>query len=216
MIGATEGAVDDCVRLAPRETAVGRGFTDPAQTTPDLVAVRRMLDEIRRQVAGVEALPAGPRPLVLDGREADGRAHRAIVCDERRLGDGRDLAWVGFFAVKRRDRDSAPLTQRDDELIREFPGHPGILSYSSLELADGDWGNLILLAGNEAREHWRLSERHADAARELAPRHYTDLRLHQGILPGGVRAGRAPILRRTKYYDYRANATWRAEREWPP
>ena len=127
---------------------------------------------------------------MLAGHETDGRAHRAIVCDTRRLGDGRDLAWVGFFAVRRRDVDPAPLAVRDDELIQEFPGHPGILSYSSLELGDGDWGNLILLDGDEAREHWRVSERHAAAARDLAPRHYTDVRLHQGALPGGVRAGR--------------------------
>lgn len=215
MIGATEGAVDDCVRLALWETAAGRGFTDPAQTTRDLAAIGLMLDNIRRQVSAA-ALAAGSCPLVLAAHETDGRAHRAIVCDPRRLGDGRDLAWVGFFAVKRRDVDSAPLAVRDDELIQEFPGHPGILSYSSLELGDGDWGNLILLAGDEAREHWRVSERHAHAARELAPRHYTDVRLHQGILPGGVRARGSPVLRRTKYYDYRDAVTWRGEREWLP
>jgi hypothetical protein len=214
MIGAAEGAVDDCVRLAPRETAVGRGFTDPARTTRDLAAVGLMLDNIRYQISAA-ALPAGRYPLVLAGHETEGRAHRAIICDARRLGDGRDLAWVGFFAVKRRDVDSAPLTVRDEELIQEFPGHPGILSYSSLELGDGDWGNLILLDGDEAREHWRVSERHAHAARELAPRHYTDVRLHQGILPGGVRGRGEAVLRRTKYYDYRDGVTWRAEREWP-
>jgi hypothetical protein len=91
-----------------------------------------------------------------------------------------------------------------------------VLSYSSLELAGGDWGNLILLAGEAACEHWRVSERHADATRVLAPRHYTHVRLHRGILPGGVRAGRAPVLRRTKYFDYQGGDTWRAEREWLP
>ena len=50
---------------------------------------------------------------------------------------------------------------------------------------------------------------------ELAPRHYTDVRLHQGVLPGGVGAGDEPILRRTRYYDYRAAVPWRAEREGP-
>jgi len=215
MIGATEGAVDDCMRLGPRETAVGRGFTDPAHTARDLGMVGLMLAAIRRAVTAGPALPVGPRPLVLEPPGLEGRAHRAILCDERRLGDGRDLTWVGFFGVKRRDRDSTPLTVMDDELIMEFPAHPGILSYSSLELADGDWGNLILLDGDAAREQWRDGERHAYAARELAPRHYTDVRLHQGVLPGGVRAGREPILRRTKYYDYRAGATWRAERELP-
>jgi hypothetical protein len=215
MIDATEGVVDDCVRLGPRETAAGRRFTDPAQTDLDLLAVRLMLGEVRRRVAQAAALPASPRPLVLEGCEADGRVHRAILCDEGRLGDGRDLTWVGFFGVKRRDRDSTPLTVMDDELIGEFPAHPGVLSYSSLEFSNGDWGNLILLDRDAAAEQWRDGERHAYAVRELAPRHYTDVRLHRGVLPGGVRAGREPVLRRTKYYDYRDRVTWRAEREWP-
>ncbi len=216
MIGATEEWVEDWARLGPRETAAGHEFTDPDRTTPDLRSVAVMLGEIRRRVASAASLPREPRPLVLERLEADGRAHRAVLCDERRLADGRDLVWVGFFAAKRRDRDHAPLTLRDDELVREFPAHPGVLSYSSLELADGDWANLILLEGDEAREHWRTSPRHADAVRELAPRHYTVVRLHLGIVPGGVLAAREPLLYRTKYYDFRGGATWRAEREWPP
>jgi hypothetical protein len=216
MIGTTEDPVDECVRLTPRETAAGREFTDPDLTTADLWSVRVMLGKIQQHVPSAASLAAGPRLLTVEEREADGRAHRAIVCNARRLADDRDVAWVGFFAVKRLDRDSTPLTLRDDELIREFPAHPGILSYSSLELAGEDWGNLILLEGDEAREQWRASPRHADAVRELAPRHYTDVRLHQGTLLGGVLAGREPCLRRTKYYDYRGGVTWRAEREWPP
>src|SRR5262249_55283814 len=123
-----------------------------------------MLAEVRRRLAPLTGPTAGPRPLVLEGREADGRAHRAIICDERRLSGGGDLTWVGFFARKRPDVDPAPLTVRDDELIREFPAHTGILSYSSLELVDSDWGNLILLDGDEAREQWRGGGGHAGAA----------------------------------------------------
>ena len=215
MIDRTEGTVDECVRLGPWETAPGRDFTDPAQVSQDLKAVGVMLAAIRRALAAGAGRPEGPRSLVLALPGVEGRAHRALVCDARRLDDGRDLAWVGFFAVKRRDRDPAPLTAMDDELIGEFPAHPGVLSYSSLELDGGDWGNLILLDGDAARERWRDGERHAYAARELAPRHYTDVRLHQGVLPGGVGAGREPVLRRTRYYDYRAAVTWRAERELP-
>jgi hypothetical protein len=174
-----------------------------------------MLAAIRRAVTAGPGLPVEPRRRVLEPSGFEGRAHRAIICDERRLSDGRDLTWVGFFGVKRRDRDSTPLTLMDDELITEFPAHPGILSYSSLELTDGDWGNLILLDGDTAREQWRDGERHAYAARELAPRHYTDVRLHRGVLPGGVHGPREPILHRTKYYDYRGDATWRAERALP-
>jgi hypothetical protein len=217
MIAGTGDGVDDCARLGPRDTAAGRGFTDPGATAPDLAASSRMLAEIQHQVRRGAEGPARARPVVVERREATGRLHRAILFDERRLGDGRELVWVGFFGVKRPDVDSAPLTDMDDALVRALPaGHPDILSYSSLELADGNWGNLILLDGDEAREHWRTSERHAYAARELAPRHYEHVRLHQGVLPGGARPESALVLRRTKYYDYRKGVTWRAEREWPP
>jgi hypothetical protein len=208
--------VDDWVPLGPRETAGGRDFTAPAHTAQDLRAVDRMLEALRHEVARAGRRPAGPRPLTLDAREPDGHVHRTIVCDTARLGDGRDVTWVGFFAEKRRDRDPTPLTVMDDELVAEFPAHPHVLSYSSLELAHGDWGNLILLEDEAAGDRWRAGERHAYAARELAPRHYTHVRLHQGVLPGGVPGGRAPVLRRTKYYDYQGEATWRGMRDWPP
>lgn len=208
--------MDDCARLGPRETAVGRAFTDPGESVPDLAAAARMLAEIRHQVRHGEPVPARTRPLVAERREAGGQLHRAILFDPRRLGDGRDLVWVGFFGVKRREVDSAPLTAMDEELIQELPAHPNILSYSSLELDDGDWGNLILLDGDEAREHWRNGARHAYATRELAPRQYRYVRLHQGIVPGGACAGRAPVLGRTKYFDYQDGTIWRAEREWSP
>src|SRR5262245_47769309 len=207
--------VDDCVRLDPRGAAAGRGFTDPAVAARDVATIRVMLAEIRHQIGRAADLPAHPRPLVLEGHEGSGRVHRAILCDERRLGDSRDLTWVGFFGVKRPDVDAGPLTIRDEELVREFPAHPGILSYSSLELADGNWGNLIILDGDEAREDWRAGPRHADAVSVLAPRHYTDVRLHLGSLRGGLGVGGEPVLRRTRYFDYRGGATWRAEREWP-
>jgi hypothetical protein len=208
--------LENSVRLGPRETAAGRGFTDPGETAPDLAAASRMLGEIQRQVRRGETVPARAQPLVLERRESSGRAHRAIIFDTRRLGDGRDLVWVGFFGMKRRDVDATPLSTMDAELVQELPAHPEILSYSSLELDDGDWGNLILLAGDEGREHWRTSARHAYAVRELAPHHYVHVRLHQGVLPGGASAGVAPVLRRTKYYDYRDSIPWRAEREWLP
>ena len=212
MIGATEASVDEGVRLSPQETAEGRGFTDPARTVHDLAAVGVDAAGVRRRVADA---PAGPRPLVVEAREPDGRAHRAIVCDTARLGDGRDLAWVGFFAVKRRDVDAAPLGVRDDELIQEFPAHPGILSYSSLELARRRLGQPDPPRRGR-RPRALASERAARprGARARAPA--TTPTCGSIWRPRGRRArGAKPILRRTKYYDYRDAITWRAEREWP-
>jgi hypothetical protein len=139
-----------------------------------------------------------------------------VIANDGPLRAGRDLAFVGFFATKRAGLDHAPLTVTDDELILEFPRHPGILSYSSLEFADGNWGNLIVVDPPEAREHWRTSDKHAWAAQELAPRHYTVVRLHRGVFPGGLLAGRDPVVIRTKYYDFQGPAPWQAERELAP
>src|SRR5262245_2098639 len=125
------GTVDEGVRLAPWETAEGHGFTDPRATSPDLAAAARMLAEIQQQVRRGARVPARARPLVVQREEAGGRLHRAIIFDPGRLGDGRDLVWVGFFGVKRREIDSAPLSAIDDELVQELPAHPDILSYSS-------------------------------------------------------------------------------------
>jgi hypothetical protein len=207
--------VEDWVRLGPRDTAAGRDFTAPAHTAHDLRAVDRMLEALRREVASGSRRAAGPTPLTLEAREPDGRVHRTIVCDAARLGTGRDVTWVGFFAEKRRDRDPCPLTVMDDTLIGEFPAHPEVLSYSSLELDGGDWGNLILLEDEAACDRWREGERHAYAARELAPYHYATVRLHRGVVPGGVLGGRGPVVYRTKYYDYQGGTAWRGARDWP-
>jgi hypothetical protein len=198
--------MDEYVRLEPGERVPDREFTDPTHTAADLAAIRIMAARLR----GFLDAPAEAR--IVERREPDGRQHRVVLGAADRLGIARDLGLVGFFAVKRPGLDHAALTRTDDELIEELPGHPGILSYSSLEFADGNWGNLIVLDPPEAGEHWRTSAKHAWAASELAPRHYSVVRLHNGRFPGGLRSGRDPSLTRTRYYDFRGPTLWRAER----
>jgi hypothetical protein len=200
----------DVVRLEADEVAAGRPFTAPARTTADRDVIDAMAAGLRAVLA--RPLPAAPRPLVCAPPAPPGRQHRAIVCDERALRSLRDLAFVAFFALKRPDADPAALTAADDALVEEFPRHPGIRSYSSLELPDGNWGNLIVVDPPEAREHWRESERHAWAARELAPRHYAVVRIHHGLFPGGLLAGRDARIVRTRYLDYQGGVPWEAER----
>jgi hypothetical protein len=202
--------MEEIVRLTRTETAAGRPFTDPARTAEDLASIGVMAAQLRGLLR--QALPAGPRPLVVETLEPDGRQHRVVLCDEGRLRGAPEPGFVGFFATKRPGLDHAPLTLTDDELIRELPDHPGILSYGSLELADGNWGNLIVINPPDAKEQWRTGAKHAWAARELAPRHYAVLRLHNGRLPGGILSGRDPVLDRTRYWDFREPVVWQAER----
>jgi hypothetical protein len=202
--------VDDVVRLGARERVPDRPFTDPERSVADLAAIRAMAVGLRGLAD--RPWPGGPGPLVLELGGADGLGHRAIVTDARLFAGGRDLAFIGFFAEKRPELDPAPLTVADDELITEFPRHPGILSYSSLQFPDSNWGNLIVVEHADTADRWREGERHARAARELAPRHYRFVRLHHGRFPGGIRSGHDPRLLRTRYLDFQGPAPWQAER----
>ena len=152
--------MDEYVRLEP-----GSGY--PTGRSPILLTRPRIWAPSRSWPAASGRYWTSRGVRILESREPSGRQHRVVLGAGDRLGVGRDLGFVGFFAVKRVGMDHAPLTRTDDELIDEPPGHPGILSYSSLELADGNWGNLILLDPPEAGEHWRTSARHARAASEL-------------------------------------------------
>jgi hypothetical protein len=203
--------VDDFPRLGPLEAPAGRAFTHPDRTADDMVSIREMAATLRRLLEGPAPLPARPRPLTRE--QGHGRlGHRVIVCDDGALRAEPRPAIVGFFAEKRVGPDHARLTEVDDELVREFPRHPGILSYSSIELPDGNWGNMIVLRSTDDGDRWREGDRHAWAARELAPAHYTVVRLHHGVIPGGILSGREPLLTRTRYFDYHGESPWRAER----
>lgn len=202
--------MDDVVRLTASETVDGRLFTNLAHSIEDFAAIRIMAAALRALLTG--PLPGGRRPLIVHTPMVE-RKHRVAISNERPLRVRRDLSFVGFFGMKRAGLDDAPLTAADDEMTLELPAFPGILSYSSLELADGNWANLIMTDPPEAKDHWRTSEKHASAARDLAPTYYANVRLHNGVFPGGLMSGRDPILIRTKYYDFRDREPWRAERE---
>jgi hypothetical protein len=202
--------VDEPEVLGPEEVPEGRAFTHPSRTRADLGALQEMAAALARLCRG--RLPPGPRPLVLDAGQPGGRGHRAVLCDETRLRELTGPTLVGFFGEKRADVDPTHLNETDDALIAEFPAHPGVLSYSSLELPDGNWGNLIVLDGPPAREQWRTGSRHAYAAGELAPRHYTVIRLHRGRVDGGLRDEPRLVLEETAYHDFRGPSPWRAVR----
>ncbi len=205
--------MDDYIVLIQTESVPGRAFTDPEQNVADVTALRHMLARLRHRLSQPEGVPANPRPLVLNVPESDGRGHRIVLANPERLQAASVLALVGFFGQKRPGADPSPLDVLDRELIDEFPRHPGVLSYSSLEGEGGNWGNLVVLDSPGAGEHWKTSAKHAYAARELAPGHYTTIRLHNGLLATGLMSDHDLILLRTKYYDFQGESPWRAVRE---
>ncbi len=154
----------------------------------DLPTIERMLRKVRELVPHVTQLPPELGPLSLAFRDGDHRGHRLVVLRPHALGAAAELALVAFFGERRSDVSDAPLHRVDTELIEELRDHPGIVSYSSLELGASTGANLVLATDPRSLEHWQRSERHALVARDLAPRHYHAIRIHVGSVPGGLAA----------------------------
>ena len=200
--------MDEPIRLDASEVPAGRAFAHPACTLDDLVSIRQMAATLCWILGDRSILSC---PLTLEAGD-ETHPHRVILCDATALREASMPSFVGFFAIKRSGPDHARLTQVDDQLVTELPQHPGILSYSSIALADGNWGNLIILRSSADGERWRDGERHAWAARELAPAHYSSVRLHNGQFAGRLLSGCEPVLRRTRYWDYDMSPAWQSAR----
>lgn len=201
------------IQLGPFETVEGRPFTNPVDSVEDLASLQYMVNILRRHLSQPKVVVERPLPFVLYLKEEGDRYHRLALSKPELLLDQNDLTVVGFCGQKRPGADRAPIDTVDQQLIAEFSYHPYLLSYSTLQLADGNASNLVLFNDPRGITHWAKGTRHAYAASELAPRYYLRIRLHNAILPGGITSGNELVLLRTKYYDYEGDTTWWGVRE---
>jgi hypothetical protein len=125
-----------------------------------------------------------------------------VVLNADALRSGGQLPFVGFFGRKRASVDADMLDVLDAELIEELRHNPHMLSYSSLELPDGSWGNLVIMGSPQGAVDWAGSARHAHAAYTIAPACYLTIRLHSGVLILNGPAHGELQIRRTKHFDY--------------
>jgi hypothetical protein len=198
------------VVLGPTDSVPGRTFTAVERLELDRAVLRAILADLRRLV---QEAAAGGLPLnayeVLD-RQVDARVMRHVVCVEHRLRSHPGLCVVGIFGQRRAALDITPLEQANAALVREFARYPGITSYSSRELPDGQWANLVLHDDPIDTEYWRRSELHSQAVQALSPVHYLSVRIHNGGLTAPVPDDPDLVLRVTKYFDFADG--WRATR----
>lgn len=198
-----------------------RPFTHPARSLDDLRALNQALGRLRA------ALHSG----LLAG---DGPIHRWAFVDELELSQRiivrsgwviqslPRLYLVGFFGQRRADADVQQMTDVDDHMVEEMAHrHDKIVAYYTAALPNGQYGNMVLSVSDDARDLWNHGPRHAQAVRELAPPYYRSIRLHNGLLEGGLRCTQGPQLTVTKYYDYGDVGAvparpWRAVRRWDP
>ncbi|MDH4308576.1 MAG: hypothetical protein OEX04_13990 [Acidimicrobiia bacterium] len=196
------------------ETSTGRPFTAPDLYETDIQRLTYLLEELRCLMGRVYEGSTSITPFEPITWTVHGLRRRTVVCDPMRLGERRDICVVGFFGERTFGPDTASLEMADTAVVLEFRDYPGILAYSSMELADRNWANLVLHTAPEDREAWRGGATHARAVAELAPIHYRTVRIHNGSLPVGLLGGRAITIERTKYWDYTVPDVWHAVREW--
>lgn len=202
------------IELGAEDMFPDRPFTSPQRYTTDVRALHYLLHDLKCLI-DAERVPISPHAPI--EWEANGLGRRVIVCDYANLtSPHKELCFVGFFGERHQDRSTEALESANAEIVLEFRNYPGILSYSSMELYDGNWANLVVHDLPAARENWRASERHADAANRLSPDFYRNVRIHNGIIAGGLNGGGEPVINTTKYWDYQAVPVWQAVRNLVP
>jgi hypothetical protein len=144
--------------------------------------------------------------------EPDGHSHRYFVPKVAALTQTKKVYLVGFFSHKKEGAPKNHFGNLDERLIKELPTYREILSYSTMGLPGGDFGNLVLLSNEEAKAKWMQGEIHSQAV-ALSPAYYQFVRINNGGLPEGIKRPDSLRITRVKYYDYTENPPWKAVRE---
>lgn len=202
------------VVLGPAELVPGKPFTDPDNTVREARVMQAML--VREQeLAG--AWPGrkdgDPRVEVAREQDQEHRRHLLVVPDPNALLEARDLTAVGFFGRPRDEVSHTILFELEEELIERmgFYAEVGLLSYYDVELVKGAYGNLILFSTPDVPAEWYRDPVHRRAV-EISPRHYHEVRLHKGSIPGRFINGGDIVVERTKYFDFAGAVPWQAVR----
>ena len=192
-----------------------RLFTHPAYTQIDYRQINYMLMRLSQVVMSMSTSnnPNLFAPESHELFESDGRHHRIIPIRPQMLKDAEELCIVGFFGQRNLCSDGESIASRDKMLFTEMKKHTGLLSYSSLELTNGDYGNCVIFADENAKNNWGYSRVHAEAVDVLSPLYYRSVRLYNGTIKGCIYDFYRMRLNVAKYYDYSEKPVWAGFRE---
>jgi hypothetical protein len=141
--------------------------------------------------------------------------HRIAIFRAEHLCLQNPLAFVGFRSARQQQlRPSIirAIQRTDKKLVEELADAAGVLSYSSFQLRNGDWCNLVLLCDDGAKMQLKRSETHTYAAYHLAHAYYDWIRLHHGVMPEGLDHMEMQLLK-TRYYTFQPGRETPAIRE---
>lgn len=203
------------IELEPDERPDAHPCACPSHYPRDLALMNYLLQDIRSLV---RLAAMGQRTLTAHERiewTVHDLKRRTIVCDPHRITEPVTVHVVGFFSDRIADADKTPLDQAEDGLLAELANHPGMLGYSSMELIDHYWANLVIHTDPADRETWRGAAVHKKAVDEVAPLVYNSVRIHKGCLLAGVTGSETIRIESTGYWDYASEPQWQAVRELP-
>ena len=186
----------------------------PFTHTDHIVKDREILVHMAKQVGTVlenNLDSLGERETIFID-EPDKRYHRFFVPRPNIMAGAKDIYLVGFFSHKQAGAAPDHFGNLDDQLIEQLPTFQEILSYSTMALPDGDFGNLVLLLDEEVKLRWMHGEIHSRAV-SLSPAYYQYVRINNGVLPEGVIQPDLLEITRVKYYDFEQDPPWKAIRE---
>jgi hypothetical protein len=204
--------VPGTISLGPNDVVTGRPFTAVEMTLRDRGILHGILADVRSILVEVEEGTRVLEPYQKLVWRVSGLTHRVLICDAERLRAHPGPCVVGFFGDRRPHVDAWPLEEANNEIVGEFSKYPGILAYCSVELPERYWANLVLHDDPVDVQFWRTSEMHARAVETLSPKHYFNVRIHNGVLTSGIFEKPQIVIRKTKYFDYTGPELWRAER----
>ena len=200
-------------KLTAAEIAAGRPFSDPQHGQDDLAIMRKMAQQLVDFYDDPVVCDFTPGKRPVCEADSQGRHFRIYYIQPGLLFKLQNLTVVGFFGQKRANADVRPLLAADKQFEETFDDHPGLLSLSTVRLADGDFGNLVLFTSPEAKDQWNYSPLHYDLVAKVSPPYYKSIRLNNGLLPHGLDDPGELFLQRTRYIDYGSDPPWRALRE---
>ena len=202
----------DKLILHSEEKVEGRPFTEPELSQYDLETMRYMAHQLVDIYDNPTACDFLPNQKPVCQSDPQGRHFRIYYVQPNLLFGLKNLSVVGFFGHKRPGADVRPLIQADKKFEKVFGEHPGLLSLSTVRLANGDFANLVVFTNGAARDKWGQSKLHIELVSKISPPYYKSIRLNNGRLPNGLDDPSALNLVRVKYIDYSANPPWRATR----
>lgn len=175
----------------------------------DLIILKYMARRVLTALHTTDSSCTAKQPLLYMVQERHARTHRIVLYGLQTHVPQTNMLFVGF--ISRKQPGLSPSTIQDihavdQKMLTELSDNPGLLSYSSLELRNGIWCNLVLFHDAAAQAHIKQGKTHTYAAYQLAPRYYKWIRLHNGIVMGGLSQGTF-VLQKTRHFTFEAPNT---------